>query len=265
MNLQSRIAGILTGLAAGDKIGGPSWMAVQLAESLATANAFDPDDIFNRYMGWWNEGAFDTGEVAASVFDHVAKGWNREIAAANIHVGLDGMTAGCNPAHRVAPLAMANFLGTEVLAEHAAREASLTHHHPTAGETSAALTLLCRHLALGKNWDEARKFAAEGRVSEISSALLSPSGKDISTDGYSPDVMNAAIYFLDKSASLEEALETSTFFAGDENYCPVLVGAIGGARWGIDAVPKTRESDCPLMTRISSVSGLLVEKWEIEE
>jgi ADP-ribosylglycohydrolase len=49
-----------------------------------------------------------------------------------------GLAAGCNPAHRTAPLAMATFLDDDVLADCALREAALTHAHPLAGDVAAA-------------------------------------------------------------------------------------------------------------------------------
>ena len=53
-------------------------------------------------------------------------------------------------------------------------------------------------------------------------------------DGFAPNVLTAAMYFLMNSDNLDEAIKRSIDFAGPANYCPVLVGAIGSARWGID-------------------------------
>ena len=69
-----RVRGVLVGLAAGDRNGGPSEMAVRLGESLDERQGFDLDDIGARYLQWWNQGAFDTGPTAASVFEQVAAG-----------------------------------------------------------------------------------------------------------------------------------------------------------------------------------------------
>ena len=58
---RDRIRGVLLGLAAGDRNGGPIRMAVRLAESLSERRRFDPEDILSRYLAWWRDGAFDTG------------------------------------------------------------------------------------------------------------------------------------------------------------------------------------------------------------
>jgi len=137
-----RIKGILFGLAAGDRIGGPTRMAVLLAESLADCDCFDQDDVFRRYLAWWNEDGFDTGPVAGMVFSAVASGQTVEQAVKNAHRDLEGMTAGCNPLHRTLPLAMAEFIADEQLAEYARQESSLTHFDPLAGDAAAAGVLL---------------------------------------------------------------------------------------------------------------------------
>ena len=52
-----RCWGVLVGLAAGDRIGGPIRLAVRLAESLLELGRVDPQDIVGRYLRWWRQGA----------------------------------------------------------------------------------------------------------------------------------------------------------------------------------------------------------------
>ncbi len=47
-----RCQGLLLGLAAGDRNGGPIRMAVRLAESLVECSGFAPSDILERYLPW---------------------------------------------------------------------------------------------------------------------------------------------------------------------------------------------------------------------
>ena len=71
---EDRCRGVLVGLAAGDRIGGPIRMAVRLAESLVASGGFNAADILNRYLAWWREGAFDTGPVSDRAFALLAAG-----------------------------------------------------------------------------------------------------------------------------------------------------------------------------------------------
>lgn len=138
------------------------------------------------------------------------------------------MSAGCNPAHRAAPLAACLSIPDEELDAVAKAEACLTHHHPLAGEVSAVLVTLCRRLICGAKWNDALADAMTGRSAEIvDDSPLSPSG-------YAPAVLRAAVYFIDSSSAFDVAMSRSVEFAGPDNYCPVLVGSIGSARWFLD-------------------------------
>ncbi|MGB5754229.1 MAG: ADP-ribosylglycohydrolase family protein, partial [Thermoanaerobaculia bacterium] len=158
---RDRAVGALVGLAAGDKNHGPSEMAWRLASSLAEHQRFDPEDVFNRYLEWHRRGSYDTGAVANIVFDLVLSGEKRSEAVARAHKQLQGMTAGVNPAHRMAPLAMAPFIAGEDLEAAARMESALTHAHPLAGETAAAVAILCRKLIRGLSWEAALVGSAQ--------------------------------------------------------------------------------------------------------
>ncbi|HKB40147.1 MAG TPA: ADP-ribosylglycohydrolase family protein, partial [Gemmataceae bacterium] len=152
---EDRCRGVLVGLAAGDQIGGPIRIALRLAESLLACGGFDPADILGRYLGWWREGAFDTGPVSDRALELLASGIPVQEATAQVHREFGGKTAGCNPAHRSSPLAMLASLADHDLAACAVAEAGLTHHDPLAGEVAAAVSKLCRSLIRGAAWEVA--------------------------------------------------------------------------------------------------------------
>jgi ADP-ribosylglycohydrolase len=143
---RDRAQGVLIGLAAGDRNGGPIRMAILLAESLANKREFDRDDVFERYLAWWQQGGFDTGPTSGKVFELVGSGIPRDQAISRVHTASGGLTAGCNPSHRSPPLAMAPFLPDDQIPNLARQEAALTHHDPLAGDVAASVVLLCRSL-----------------------------------------------------------------------------------------------------------------------
>ncbi|GAB4242659.1 MAG: hypothetical protein Kow00109_18370 [Acidobacteriota bacterium] len=259
--LKDRVRGVLLGLAAGDRIGGPTRMALLVAESLLDGPGFDPADLGRRYLDWWCREGFDTGPTAAAVFQSVAAGASYETAAADVERKLHGRTAGCNPAHRSAPLAMSVRIPDADLPAAAAREAALTHRHPLAGDVAAAVVVLCRRLIRGTPWSLAQQEAAAGRLPETRRAL-ELSQRRLSPGGFAPEALAAAVHFVGSSATLREALERSVSFAGPANYCPVLVGSIGGARWGAGAVPETfLEHHHAMLPRLRHVAASLAAQW----
>lgn len=220
----------MSGLAAGDRNGGPLAMARLLTRSLEEQRGFDPDDVLRRYLGWWQDDGFDTGPVAARVFDLVLAGTPNVTAVLQVHRDQNGRTAGCNPAHRIAPLATCSDVPDNQLAVAAKAEAALTHFDPLSGDVSAAVAVLIRLLVNGVSWASALSESAVGRMKETQIALANQRGGRRPT-GYAPDVLGATVYFLDTQPDLQSALSTSILFAGPANYCPVLVGAVGAIRY----------------------------------
>jgi ADP-ribosyl-[dinitrogen reductase] hydrolase len=261
IDVSDRVRGVLLGLAAGDSNGGPIRMAVRLGKSLLQNRGFDRIDVMERYIEWYREGAFDTGVVADLVFSRVARGESFESAAKAVHLELHNRTAGCNPAHRNAPLAMCFQIDDADLVKYAFLEAELTHFDRIAGDVSAAVVTLCRQLIKGVAWHEARDISADGRLVQTKAAFRRTAMNELDQGGYAPDVLSAAIHFLDNSGGFSEALMASMEFAGFSNFCPVLVGAIGGARWGAKAVSCQRSHDEDFQSYVEAVSAELGADW----
>jgi ADP-ribosylglycohydrolase len=260
--LLDRVRGVLVGLAAGDRNGGPVRMALRLAQSLAMLGRFDRDDILKRYLIWWQQEGFDTGPIAADVFDRILAGTPPDEAVLQVHQKQGGMSAGCNPAHRISPLAMAAFVPDADLAMLGRLEAKFTHYDDLAGNVAAATASLCRALIRGMDWAEALEVvtgelvrSTDGRVSE---AMLKPPHVK---SGYAPHVFSAAIYFVGSHQHFGDALSASIAFAGPANYCPVLVGAIGGARWGAESVSQHLDH-CDVVQEVYDVAEKLAAGWQ---
>jgi ADP-ribosyl-[dinitrogen reductase] hydrolase len=258
---EDRILGTLLGLAAGDKIGGPARLAYRVALSLVELREFSPSDILARYVTWWNDGAFDTGPTMAEVMAHMNLGMSNADAVWQVDQIQSGLTAGVNPAHRAVPLSMASFVDDKVLAQWALREAVLTHAHPLAGDVSAAVVLLCRKLIAGKEWRSAVAAIGSGRMNETRLAIEELDREPTDHGGFAPVVLHAALHFVDISRSFSAALDRSIKFSGHANYCPVLVGAFAGARWGASAITHQDLEHCVIEQNIRRVAGLLADGW----
>jgi ADP-ribosylglycohydrolase len=146
------------------------------------------------------------------------------------------------------------------LAAAAITEAHRAHLHPLARDVAAAVALLSRALIRGLPWKEAVTLTAESRPPETRLALTG--NGELSDSDFSPDALRAAVHFVGTSDTLSTALEHSIEFAGPANYCPVLVGSIGGARWGAEAVPSSLLAPhAGLLPRLGEASGTLARGW----
>jgi ADP-ribosyl-[dinitrogen reductase] hydrolase len=236
-------------------------MAVRLAESLNECGKVDINDVAARYLDWWREGAFDMGPTAARVFALVDSGLTFAEASRQTHLEAGQQTAGCNPVHRSAPLAMIPDLDAQQLAESARVEARLTHHHPLAGDVAAAVVSACRGLVHGLHWRSAVEVAREGRLPETQAAMTSPDAATLNRGGFARDVLAAAVFFVQTNATFGAALDASLQFAGSANYCPVLVGSIGGARWGAEGIGDELLGHCRILPRVRSAAASLASRW----
>jgi ADP-ribosylglycohydrolase len=172
-------------------------------------------------------------------------------ATAQVHREFCGQMAGCNPAHRSPPLAMCAAVGDDDLGGCAMAEARLTHHDPLAGEVATAINTIFRALIRGAAWPDVARLAGNVAVGD------GPG----SPGGYAPDVLRAALYFAGTSASFSTALDGSLAFAGPANYCPVLVGALAGARWGASAVPPLALVHVTIRPRVLAAAQALAASW----
>ncbi len=236
-------------------------MALCLAESLIQQGGFNGKDILSRYYAWWRNGGFDTGPVSARVFDLIGAGVPAREAVARVHGECRGRTAGCNPAHRSAPLAMASFLADDQLLDAAAQEAALTHGHLLAGDVAAATVVLCRSLIKGSAWQIAVRQAAIAREEGTQLALKGEASEPLHEGGFAPEAFRAALFFVSTRAGFAGALEAAIAFAGPANYCPVLVGSIAGARWGAAAIPSELLMHCEILPRIQTAAEALAASW----
>lgn len=259
--MADRIAGCLYGLAAGDRNGGPLRMALLLGESLVDLQRFDEADIACRYLHWWQNGAFDTGPTFASVYQRVAKGASIPDAVLDAHVAADGQTAGVNPAHRCPPLALAGFIPDDQLEATLRAEARLSHLHELAGETAAAVGLMCRHLVRGIQFDEALVMATASRSNLLRRAATIMDEDALRTGGFAPEAFVAGVFFARRAQSFQEAVHRSIEFAGPANYCPVITGALAGARWGRQAISGDDLQHCPVQDQVERVTAGLLDTW----
>jgi len=211
---------IQIGFQRGDKNGGPTELAKILSESLIACNGFNQSDLVKRYYHWWNTDAFDTGPTFAMVFQKISQGISIEDASIQVDKQLNGATAGCGPAHRIAPLAGFKAIPTNQLVGFARQEARITHYHPDAGNCSAVMALLCRYLIEGNPWTDSKNLVNQNE--EIKATWTKIQNASLNNGGYVLDVMHSAFHFLDG----EDALNKSLKFAGPANYSPVIVGII---------------------------------------
>ena len=281
-HVADKAVGCLIGLMAGDDNGGPTSMMMKNLEVITSTRTLMVQYFGNGYLEWFKDDGFDAGLATHKVLELVDSGLSFDEAAKQIDEELGGMTAGISPAHRSIPLSLhyvawylrsPNFFeecpntGFREFESTIRREAKLTHLHNYATEVSLAVNAICMQFILGRDefraLDFGMKFINEDLRSNILDNVYTKNSDHLKDGGYAPDVLTAALWFLLHTHTFEDALKQSKDFAGAANYCPVLVGSIGGAMYGYNEIkPLTKKMNKDKVeTIISSVDAILrVEK-----
>jgi len=270
MTISNKLKGCLVGLVVGDDNGGPSAMMMKVLEYITYNKPWDMRDVGRQYLEWFKEDGFDAGLVTHKVLELVDSGLSFDAAAKQVDTELDGMTAGVSPAHRSIPLILhyvawylrsPNFFeespntGFRDFESTIKREARLTHLHKEAGEVSVAVNAICLYLILGRDIFDSTmfglKFVDEDLRVNIENNISARNSDRLKSSGYAPDALTAALWFLFHTDTLKDALEQSKAFAGAANYCPVLVGSIGGAMYGYKSIKSNLDKHT--MERVSTI------------
>ena len=74
--------------------------------------------------------------------------------------------------------------------------------------------------------------------------------------------LRAAVHFVATSEDFHAAVSRAVTFAGPANYCPVIVGAAAGARWGAASIPSADLSHCTSLGRIEAAADKLADTWQ---
>ena len=239
-DIADRIRGALLGLAAGDRIGGPTAMALRLLEGVVARGRFDVAETRGRYLDWHRARGFDQGPTSERVLDLLAAGRPPAEAVRRADAEAGGMTAGCNPMHRAAPLGLVAAIADDALELAARGDAAITHAHALAGEAAAAAALLLRLLLRGTAWDAAADRAAAGRDPELALSMARWQSAPRDRGGFAPVVLHAAMHFAGTASGFDAALDAALSFAGPSNYSPVTAGTLAGARFGARAIDPSR-------------------------
>jgi len=183
-------------------------------------------------------------------------------------VSKESRNAGVNAAHRAVPIACCGWISEQELLEVTSTESQITHRSQISVEVAAVHVTLLRNVILGKSWEESLNIAkAIPREFDVKRIFKSTREyHELSTGGYAPEVMEAALYFLKTETDFTSSIQKSLAFAGSSNYCPVLVGALAGARYGFKAIPPSEIShpqvDEKLLQSMSTVAEELFKSWK---
>jgi len=219
-------------------------LALCLARSLVECEAFDGEDVADRFVAWYEAGPFDVGLMTADAITEYRSGTSWRDAGREVWQGRpEGSNAGNGSVMRCAPHALAFTDDPETLTAVSRQSSAITHYDPRCTYGCAVLNrTIAGYL---RDEDDPLASALEGVEGDAPDELvetlrLVPDLVDdgqLETSGYVIHTLQTALYDALTADSAEEAVATAVNRGGDTDTVGAVTGALAGARFGADALP----------------------------
>jgi ADP-ribosyl-[dinitrogen reductase] hydrolase len=247
-------------------------MSIALSTSLIEKQGFDPDDVAQKYLAWYDSGnTRGIGGTTASALMHYKLGatWQESGLTHNP----DGTPTGGNgTAMRAAPLGLWYRNDHSLLLKNAMLDASITHNSLEPKMGSVAVALGNALLASGQcNPQEALDAVvdvlADSYVKDklvLAQALLKEKADPvealalIGTHGYVPSTVGAAFYCVAATFYFEDAVVMAVRGGGDTDTTAAIAGAMAGTYYGLEAIPSEYKDQVENFDLLQSLTDELV-------
>ncbi|WP_277552885.1 ADP-ribosylglycohydrolase family protein [Halobaculum limi] len=274
-----RARGVLLGLACGDALGRPvefsssteisaehgrldemvghgTWnqpagtitddteQALCIARSLVDRGEFDPADVADQFVAWYDTGPFDIGGMTARSLRRLKSGAPWDEAGQQVwEQSREGQNAGNGSVMRCPPLAIPYANDRERLVEVSRQSSQITHADPRCTVGCALLNLTIAGLldGAGNPLEDALAFLDGTAPAELAGALdpvaRGESPGTLETSGYVVHTLQTALHDGLRADSVEDAVVTAVNRGGDTDTVGAVAGAVAGARFGASGLP----------------------------
>jgi len=274
-----RAQGVLLGLACGDALGRPvefessaaiaaeygtliemvgngTWnqpagtitddteQALCIAASLVDQQAFDPADIADRFVGWFDSNPFDIGVMTRQSLSRLKNGQPWDAAGQQVwEESPEGQNAGNGSVMRCPPLAIPFVADWGRLADVSRQSSQITHADPRCRTGAAVLNLTIAGLLQDESsaLADALEFVGSDAPDELVAALIPIARREspdtLETSGYVVHSLQTALHDGLAADSAEQAIVTAVNRGGDADTIGAIAGAVAGARFGASGLP----------------------------
>jgi ADP-ribosyl-[dinitrogen reductase] hydrolase len=226
-------------------------MSLCIARSIVDVG-FSPTDIAQRFAAWYRSRPPDIGNTCR-------RGIARFITHGTVHGPPNEGDAGNGAVMRMAPIALAALADEQLLEAQAIGQAHITHHHPLSDAACILVGRLIQLALIGHAMHRLRR-QADTTAGQFPKLRYDPYHA-LST-AYVVDTMQTVLHFLFATSSFEECLVATVNQGGDADTTGAIVGAIAGAYYGFEAIPREwlRRLDPIVRAEMQSLADQLVDR-----
>ncbi|SEW00759.1 ADP-ribosylglycohydrolase family protein [Halobacterium jilantaiense] len=296
-----RARGVLLGLACGDALGRPvefsspaqieaehgrltemvgqgTWnqpagtitddteQALCIARSLVEQQDFDPGDIADRFVAWYDSDPFDIGRMTMKSLSRLKHGDQWDEAGQHVwEESPEGQNAGNGSVMRCPPLAIPYATDWERLVEVSRQSSRITHADPRCTDGCSILNLTVAGLLEDADapLQDALEYVGSDTPDELMAALRpltrGETPDTLETSGYVVHSLQTALHDGLSADSAEEAIVTAVNRGGDTDTIGAVAGAVSGARFGASQLPSGWLSAIDETGELEALANQLVE------
>jgi ADP-ribosyl-[dinitrogen reductase] hydrolase len=225
-------------------------MSLCIARSIVSVG-FSTQDIANSFVAWYRSRPPDIGNTCR-------RGIARFIAHGTVHGSPNEGDAGNGAVMRMAPIALAALADVSLLEVQAIEQAHITHHHPLSDAACILVGRLIQQALIGHAMHRLRR-QADALTALVPKFRYEPYHA-LST-AYVVDTMQTVLHFLFATSSFEECLIATVNQGGDADTTGAIVGAIAGAYYGLESIPREwlRKLDPAVRTELQLLADQLID------
>jgi ADP-ribosyl-[dinitrogen reductase] hydrolase len=218
--------------------------ALCIARSLVEHQAFDPADIADRFVAWYDTGPFDIGGMTRRSLTRLKHGDTWDEAGQHVWKNSpEGQNPGNGSVMRCPPLAIPYATDWDRLAEVSRQSSQITHADQRCTEGCAILNLTVAGLLEDAETplQDALDYVSADAPGELVTALeplaRGDSPSTLETSGYVVHSLQTALHDGLIADSAEDAIVTAVNRGGDTDTIGAIAGAVAGARFGASQLP----------------------------
>ena len=245
-------------------------MALCLADSLLAQGRYDSFDVMERYERWYSEGYRSSTGVCFDIGNQVSRAlWDFR---ANPRVPVDAVrttSAGNGAIMRLAPVVIAGFEHREIreIVATAGLSARETHYSVEAEAATEVFAALLVGALLGwapehiinVGWASTGPAFDEMAARVISTDPAERAAWEKNTSGYIVNGLRLAVHGLLDFGSFDEAVLAIANMGGDADTNAAIYGQLGGAYFGVEAIPASWRSTLYQGEEIDALARALVD------
>lgn len=218
--------------------------ALCIARSLVEHQTFDPADVADRFVAWYDSEPFDIGQMTMKSLSRLKHGDTWDEAGQHVwEQSREGQNAGNGSVMRCPPLAIPYATDWDQLVKVSRQSSQITHADPRCTEGCAILNLTVAGLLEDADTplQDALDYVGFDTPDELVTALQpvarGDTPKTLETSGYVVHSLQTALHNGLIADSAEDAIVTAVNHGGDTDTIGAIAGAIAGARFGSSALP----------------------------